>query len=119
MAKLAMLKPMVATLDTSIARPLPKQTDPHYGTPEHKRWAADVIKRDGGVCRDPEHRGPRDGLRVVADHVIERKDDPARQLDVSNGLTRCWACHTRKTARARAERAAAPTTARGGGASKV
>lgn len=102
--RLAMMPSRVATIDTSIAQPPAKVREDYYGTPEHKAWAAAVIKRDGGICQDPQHKGPKQGLRCVADHIKERKDRPDLQLDVSNGLTRCWPCHTRKTLAERAKR---------------
>lgn len=100
-----MLKPALRTMDTRTCRPPPKETDPHYGTAAHKQWVADVLKRDGGLCQDPQHVGPREGLRCVADHIIEKRDG-GDLLDVRNGLTRCWPCHTRKTNAERAKRMA-------------
>lgn len=106
-----MLKQTLRTLDTRTAKPLPKQTDRYYGSAEHKAWAAEVLKRDGGICRDPQHKGPKEGLRCVADHIEERRDRPDLQLNLSNGITRCWSCHTRKTMAERARRAVGrPTT---------
>lgn len=102
MTRITMLRPRVAALDMAVAPPPPKQTESHYGTPEHKAWAAEVIRRAGGRCQDRAHQG-RHG-RLVADHIIERRDDPSRQLDPSNGMARCWACHTRKTNAERANR---------------
>ena len=102
MTRLTMLKPRVATLDTSLAPPPPKQTESYYGTPEHRAWADQVIRRANGRCQDPAHRG-RHG-RLVADHIVERRDDPSRQLDPTNGMARCWSCHTRKTVAERAAR---------------
>jgi 5-methylcytosine-specific restriction protein A len=101
MTRLTMLKPRVATLDTSLAPAPPKQTEQHYGTPEHKAWAAEVIKRANGRCQDAQHKG-RHG-RLVADHIVERRDggDP---LALTNGRALCWSCHTRKTNAERALR---------------
>lgn len=104
MARIAMLKPRVAMLDTALAPPPPKTTDPWYGTPEHKAWAAGVKERAGGRCQDPHHEGPRLVCKGVADHVKERRDRPDLQLDPANGLYRCWPCHTRKTHQQRALR---------------
>jgi 5-methylcytosine-specific restriction protein A len=104
MARLAMLQPRVPTLDTSLAPPPPKQTEAWYLTPEHKAWAAEVVRRAGGKCQDPEHVGRRDGQRCVADHIRERRDAPELALDLSNGMSRCWSCHTRKTNAERARR---------------
>lgn len=104
MARIAMLKPRVAMLDTSLAPPPPKTTDTWYGTPEHKAWAAAVKDRAGSKCQDQQHRGPRLVCKGVADHIQERRDRPDLQLDPANGLYRCWSCHTRKTNAQRALR---------------
>jgi 5-methylcytosine-specific restriction protein A len=107
-----MLRPRVAVLDTALAPPPPKQADPWYGTPEHKAWAEAVIKRAGGRCQDPECRTP--GLRVIADHIVEKKDG-GNLTDPNNGLARCWPCHTRKTNAARAARQRGERHPGGGG----
>jgi 5-methylcytosine-specific restriction protein A len=104
MAKIAMLKPRVATLDTSLAPPPPKTADPWYLTPEHQAWSAEVIRRAGGKCQDPAHKDTGRPYRVVADHIKERRDRPDLALVVSNGLCRCWPCHTTKTNDERAKR---------------
>lgn len=81
-----------------------KTVDPIYRTPEYAAWRQAVIARAGGRCQDPECRAPhRRGQRLYADHVVELKDGGA-PFDVSNGMARCGASHTRKTARARAAR---------------
>ena len=104
MPRLTMLKPRVSTLDTSLAPPPPKETESHYGTPEHKAWARGVGERAGWRCQDTEHKGPRLVCKGVADHVKERRDRPDLQLDPANGLYRCWPCHSRKTHAERALR---------------
>ena len=99
-----MLAPMVATLDTSIARLPPKTSEPIYQTAEYATWRAAVISRAGGRCQDQRCAFPhRRGNRLFADHVIELKDGGA-PFDVNNGLARCGSCHTRKTAEERAKR---------------
>jgi 5-methylcytosine-specific restriction protein A len=113
---LRMQRPLVRTADTSIARLAPKQTERHYGTAQHKAWAAEVIRRAGGRCQDPDHEETGKPYRVVADHVREVKDAPHLALDPRNGLARCWPCHTRKTNRERARRQAALP---GGGGSRI
>jgi 5-methylcytosine-specific restriction protein A len=101
---ISMAKSRVPTSDTRRVKPPPKQTDPYYGSADHKRWAADVQQRAGGVCQDPEHEGPRLVCKGIADHIKERRDRPDLQLDPANGIYRCWPCHTRKTYAERARR---------------
>lgn len=102
-----MLGPRVAVLDTRTAKPAPKRADPELLTPEHQAWRRQVLKRAGYRCqwvengkrcekRAPEHR-------LIADHVVERKDGGAR-LDPRNGQCLCGAHNTLKGARARARR---------------
>lgn len=101
MAKLRTLAPHIATLDTSCARPLPKITEAHYHTPEHREWSRKVIERADGRCQG---RGcGRTGVRLFADHIIELKDGGA-PLDLNNGQALCGSCHTTKTAEKRRER---------------
>jgi len=106
-ARLPTLGSPIRTLDTTTARPAPKQADPIYGTPEYRAWRATVIRRAGGRCQDPDCRTPARaaGQRLYADHVVELKDGGA-PFDPANGLARCASCHTRKTAEERAKRMA-------------
>jgi 5-methylcytosine-specific restriction protein A len=99
MAKLAMLKPRVATLDTSIAALPPKTTLPFYSTPE---WLAmrDRVRREASwKCQAPGCNG----RGVYVDHIRELKDGGA-PLDRRNLQLLCAPCHGSKTARVRAER---------------
>lgn len=104
--KLKMLGPLVSTIDTRTVRPLEKETEKHYGTAEHKRWAADVKRRANGMCQGRDHQGERKAERGIADHIVERRDGGS-DTDPANGMWLCWSCHTRKTAAMRAERARA------------
>lgn len=79
----------------------PKEADPHYRTPEHRAWAAAVIRRAGGMCQGPGCG--RTGVRLFADHIQELRDNGA-PLDLGNGQALCGACHGAKTARERARR---------------
>lgn len=88
---------------TRFAQHKPKVTVDHYKTPEHKAWAAAVIKRAGFRCEAagcsrsaPEHR-------MFADHIVEIKDGGDR-LALSNGQCLCGQHHSEKTARAKRER---------------
>jgi 5-methylcytosine-specific restriction endonuclease McrA len=100
--KLDTLPPRVASPDLRRVPPAPKQVDPHYLTPEHRAWRGEVIRRARGRCCCCG----RSGGRLFADHIIERRDggDP---VDPGNGQALCGACHTVKTARARAARQSA------------
>ncbi len=103
-AKLSMAKPRISTLDTRTAQPAPKTAAPHYTTPEHRQWRTCVLRRAGGRCQGCG----RSGTRLFADHIVELKDGGAA-LDLANGQALCGSCHSAKTARTRAARAAART----------
>ncbi|MDR3474445.1 MAG: HNH endonuclease [Devosia sp.] len=107
MSKLKARAPRITARDTRAVRPPPKTVDPHYLTPEHRAWAKAVIDRAGRRCQDAQHDDsrPRQGVRLFADHVVELRDGGAA-YDPGNGLTRCGACHTRKTMAERARRMA-------------
>jgi hypothetical protein len=108
-SRLASLLPRLATLDMRVAAPAPKVADPYYHSPEHQRWRRIVVERSGGRCQDTACRTPhRAGVRLFADHIVELRDGGS-PTDPANGLARCGACHTRKTAAARAERMRRPT----------
>jgi 5-methylcytosine-specific restriction enzyme A len=98
MLRLTTLGVRVTTLDTRTVKPQPKQTDPHYLSPQHRRWRADVLRRAGYRCE----KCGADG-KLYADHIVELKDGGA-PLDPANGRALCHSCHQRKTAEARAER---------------
>jgi 5-methylcytosine-specific restriction protein A len=101
MARIPMMKPRIATIDTRTALPPPKQRASHYATPEHVEWRDKVIARAGGVCQG---RGcHRSNTRLFADHIVELKDGGA-PTDLANGQALCGSCHTTKTAAARAAR---------------
>lgn len=105
MAKLRMLAPRVPTADTRIAKPPPKVAEPWYNTPEHRAWAAEIIRRSGNRCQDPTCKARHwPGQRLFADHIKERRDRPDLALDVTNGQALCGSAHTRKTNEERAKR---------------
>ena len=103
MARVPTLRPLLGARDTRTAMPAPKVAAPHYQTEEHRRWRAEVIRRAGTTCQ----ACGRTGIRLFADHVVELRDGGAA-TDPANGQALCGACHTRKTAAARAARAARP-----------
>ncbi|MBA9066986.1 hypothetical protein FHR71_000716 [Methylobacterium sp. RAS18] len=105
MARLTTLAPRLGTLDTRTARPALKTADPELLTPEHKAWRQEVLKRAGWKCQAPgcAVHGRRGGVRLYADHIIERLDggDP---LDPKNGQALGPSHHQKKTAAERARR---------------
>nr|WP_294566986.1 HNH endonuclease signature motif containing protein [uncultured Rhodopila sp.] len=101
-SRLSVLGQLVAASDLRRLKPAPKVADSHYQTPEHRAWRTEVIRRSGGRCQRPGCG--RSGVRLFADHVRELRDG-GDALDPANGQALCGACHTAKTARARAARA--------------
>lgn len=97
--------PRIPTADTRRVKPPPKRADGELLTSGHKAWRDAVIARARGLCQGVDHKGDRAGHRLVADHVKERRDGGAA-LDPANGAALCWSCHTLKTLRERAKRAA-------------
>jgi 5-methylcytosine-specific restriction protein A len=106
---LRLMAPRLAAHDPRIAKPPPKVADPHYRTQAHRDWSVGVIQRAAGRCEDPACHTPRRiGTRLFADHVVELADGGA-PFELSNGMALCGACHSRKTAIARADRQRRPT----------
>ena len=109
MSRIPTLKPRIATLDTRTAKPLPKEADEHYGTPEHRTWALAVKDRAAWRCEHIEdgrrcRRSRADGDRMYADHILEIKDRPDLALDLGNGACKCAEHNVRKGIEARAAR---------------
>lgn len=97
MAKLTLARLALAPVKPPAAKP----TDPHYGTAAHRRWAAEVKKRARYRCQGPGCGAT--GVRLIADHVVERRDGGA-DLDPANGEALCDRCHGLKTEAARRAR---------------
>ncbi len=104
MPRLRSLPPRLGRAPSRFPRQ-PKRAAEHYGTPEHKAWAADAMNRAGYRCEDPDHDEihPRSGVKLYADHVVELVDGGG-PLDPNNAMARCARCHGRKTAAERAKR---------------
>lgn len=85
-------------------RPAPKVADPFYLTPEWRRFAAEMKRQRGNCCEDCSRSGAGRGVKLIADHVVERRDGGA-DFDPSNIRIRCMPCHNAKTAKAKGERA--------------
>ena len=79
---------------------------------DHAEAYVDLFSQEacGLVARLKRERGARcercgSDHRLIGDHVVERRDGGA-ELDPANVELLCQACHNRKTAAARARRAA-------------
>lgn len=103
MAKLRTLRTGMRTLDHRTAVPPPKRADPELQTAAHEAWRKAALDRAGWKCEDCGAQGGRGGVRLYADHIVERSDGGA-PLDPNNARIRCGSCHTKKTYRARAIR---------------
>ena len=60
-------------------------------SPELKEWRAEVMKRDGYICK---HCGGNDGL--CAHHVKHWAKFPSDRFNVANGITLCVECHAKQ-----------------------
>lgn len=94
-------KPRVGSVDTRRVKPAPKVADAELQSAAYRRWREMVIARASGRCEAPGCG--RSEPRMFADHIVERRDG-GPLLDPRNGQCLCGSCHTRKTARVRAER---------------
>jgi 5-methylcytosine-specific restriction enzyme A len=99
--KIRVAPPRVATRVPRIVT-ASKVRAPIYGTPLHRAWSAEVIRRSGGMCQGIGCPNPNSRGRLFADHIRELKDGGGFEL--SNGVALCGSCHTRKTLAARALR---------------
>jgi 5-methylcytosine-specific restriction endonuclease McrA len=101
MARLTMLKPRVATLDTSIAKLPPKVADAELLTRDWKSMRLKVKERANGRCQAKGCTKPG----FYADHIIERRDGGA-VFDMANLQWLCPSHHQVKTNAERAKRMA-------------
>jgi hypothetical protein len=99
-----LLGPRVRTLDMRTVKPKPKFGDAFYSS---KIWLALVarlkVERFGSIdaarCEDPGCAVPGGrGGKVYGDHVVERRDDPSREIEPSNVLFRCPVCQDGRSA---------------------
>jgi 5-methylcytosine-specific restriction enzyme A len=98
MAKITTMKPRLGSLPSRLT-PVPKQAEGFYQSREWRCLVAEVKRERGSCC---ERCGS--SYRVIADHIVERKDGGA-DLDKSNIELLCQSHHNAKTAEARARRA--------------
>lgn len=97
----------------SKVKPAPKQVEGFYSSSAWRGLVSDIKQERGARC---ERVGcPTPTHRVIADHIVERKDGGA-DLDPRNIELLCFTHHQQKTAQARAARAQGRTW---GGGSKV
>jgi 5-methylcytosine-specific restriction endonuclease McrA len=77
-----MLAPRLPLARTEIVRLPPKEADPCYLTPEWRELRRETLERDRGVCTVPGCG------RVVADHIVSRKEGGADALHNTRSLCR-------------------------------
>ncbi|MEM7301906.1 MAG: HNH endonuclease signature motif containing protein [Pseudomonadota bacterium] len=89
----------LATVPTRLRVP-PKKAERFYQSKEWRALVARVNRERGSRCQVP---GCGSTKRVIADHIIERKDGGA-ELDPANIQLLCQSCHNAKTAKAKRAR---------------
>lgn len=97
MGRLKTMPSRIGTLAPKLAA-LPKLVDDFYASPEWRAFAKLIKLKRGNRCEDCGST-----YRVIADHVVERKDGGA-DFDEDNIRLRCLPCHNSKTAAARGQR---------------
>src|SRR3546814_12938506 len=98
MGKLKTLAPLVAGLAPRV-KAAPKVAEQFYSSREWRSLVASIKRERGDRCERPGCTTPTQ--RVIADHIVERKDGGA-DLDAGNIELLCFTHHQRKTAEARA-----------------
>lgn len=61
------------------------------GSYEYKEWRKEVFSRDNYTCQECGQRGGK----LNADHIKSFAHFPELRLDVNNGRTLCFECHTK------------------------
>jgi 5-methylcytosine-specific restriction enzyme A len=97
------LPPRLRLLEQRTALPPAKIADAFYLSPAWRALMTEIIRERGRRCEDPLCERQSPPSRVFGDHIVELADGGA-PLDKRNIMLRCGACHTRKTAEARAAR---------------
>jgi 5-methylcytosine-specific restriction protein A len=97
----------VAGLDMRSSRPPPKMAEGFYQSVEWTKLRALLIRQRGHRCEAcwATHDGLGRPVRLIADHMTERRDGGA-DLDPCNIRLMCMKCHNKKTAREAARRIA-------------
>ncbi len=96
------ITPRLNTLSSTLRR-APKAVDPFYLTAEWKALARYIKQLRGYACEMCGKDFSKQRHKLIADHIIERKDGGA-DLDPGNLQCLCAGCHNRKTAQARRNR---------------
>ncbi len=99
--RIQVLRPRLKAAEFRTVLPPKKTPDPELTTEAHRKWRQDALRRAGYKCEKCGASGNTN--RLFADHIKERRDGGAL-LDPANSMILCGACHTRKTAAARARR---------------
>ena len=85
---------------------------PELRDPSHQGWRLAVMKAAGWRCQAIEADGVRCAAkpptRLIADHVVERRDDASLCLVVANGCALCGRHHSLKSAAMRTQRMGLP-----------
>ena len=102
MARLQRIPSRIPAPPSRVSKP-PKIAERFYLTPEWKALVSMLINERGRQCQ----ACGREGCRIYADHITERKDGGA-DLDPSNIQLLCGSCHSTKTASARRARLGLP-----------
>ncbi len=69
--------------------------NPRYNTQKHRRWSADVLRRDKYLCQDCKRYG-RNTPAEVAHHIQPITKRPDLAYNLSNGIALCNACHSKR-----------------------
>ncbi|MBB5684311.1 HNH endonuclease signature motif containing protein [Sphingobium boeckii] len=100
MGRLKSAPPRLRALEPRL-RPAPKIPDPFYQSKEWRSLVASIKRERGSRC---QRHGCVSVERIIADHIVERKDGGA-DLERSNIELLCFTHHQQKTAAARRRRA--------------
>lgn len=105
MAKLGALAPRLGAFDSRRVRPDRKRASSIYYTREWRELVGRLISERGRQCQLCGRTRDNDGkpVRIFADHIVELEDG-GEPFEESNLQLLDGACHTRKTAEARARR---------------
>ncbi len=96
---LKMITPQVRRIKPMLRSPI-KTVDPFYVSQEWRALARDMKRQRGYRCEACGEDFSTRQRRLIADHIIERKDGGA-DLDPLNIQCLCIGCHNAKTARVR------------------